>query len=101
MKSSITLLLIILLGSVTNAQVPNFDYPMFLTSPDAYIVESQQHVCPAIGDWDDDGDDDLLVGVMYYGYVYFFENISSGSGFEFAPYEILMADGGYLSVSYG
>ncbi|MBU0519455.1 hypothetical protein KJ564_11035 [bacterium] len=101
MKQLSTLVLCCLVVSIAAAQNPNFDYPILLTSADAYIVESQEHVCPAVGDWDDDGDEDLLVGVQYYGYVYFYENISTGSGYEFAPYERLMADGGALTVSWG
>jgi hypothetical protein len=82
------------------AQPPNFDYPYLLTDSLGYIVEDNEYTIPCFGDWDDDGDEDMLLGVLYSGNVYFYENISAGILPEFAPGVIVMADGEPVTVVY-
>lgn len=95
------LLLCILLAAAAWAQAPNFDYSYFVTNQEGYIVEGNVYDAPCFGDWDDDGDLDMMVGVFYYGNVYYYENISTGIEPEYAPYELLQADGSAISVTYG
>ena len=82
------------------AQAPNFDYPYLIPIPGGYIVPSNEFAIPCVGDWDDDGDTDLLVGVMYDGYVIFYENVSTGTLPQFASGVLIEADGEPISVSY-
>ncbi len=82
------------------AQAPHFDYPCLIPIPGGYIVPSNDFAIPCVGDWDDDGDTDLLVGVMYDGYVIFYENISGGTLPHFATGALIEADGEPISVSY-
>ncbi len=82
------------------AQPPNFDYPYILTNSEGYIVEDNEYTIPCFGDWDDDGDEDMLLGVLYSGNVYFYENIAVGFLPEFADGVIVMADGEPVAVIY-
>ena len=83
------------------AQAPNFDYPYLCTDNTGYIVECNVYTAPEFGDWDDDGDQDLMVGVFYTGNIWYYENVSTGIEPEFAPYYEIVADGSPISVSYG
>jgi hypothetical protein len=93
-------IMLFLLCSAAAAQIPNFDYPSLIPNPQGYIVSGNSLAVPCFGDWDDDGDADLLVGVMYDGYIYFYENVSSETLPQFGPGVLLEADGELLSVSY-
>jgi len=103
MKLSIVLSLVFLLMAVPAVwgQAPNFDYGYFMTDSETFIVDENVYVIPHMGDWDDDGDDDLMVGVFFSGNVQYYENVSTGIEPEFDTYELLQADGSALAVSYG
>ena len=103
MKVSIVLSLVFLFMAAPDArgQTPNFDYGYFMTDSENYIVDGNVYVIPHMGDWDDDGDDDLMVGVFFNGNIQYYENVSTGVEPEFASYELLQADGSAISVSYG
>ncbi len=83
------------------AQAPNFDYGYFITNDEGYIVEENVYDAPELGDWDDDGDPDMMVGVFYNGNIYYYENISTGIEPEFGTYSLLEADGSPIQVTYG
>lgn len=84
------------------AQAPNFDYGYFITNEAGYIVDDNVYDIPTFGDWDDDGDQDLMVGVFFSGNIYYYQNTAgAGSVPVFAPYTILQADGVNISVTYG
>ena len=95
-----TIFTLLWLAGPVLAQTPNFDYPCLISIPSGYIVSSNEFAVPCIGDWDDDGDADLLVGVMYDGYVIFYENIATGTPPVFAAGVLVEADGEPISVSY-
>lgn len=99
-KTTIKILSLLLFCGYTGAQTPNFDYPYLITNPEGYIIEDNQYSKPCFGDWDDDGDLDLMVGVFWYGNIYYYENISTGIEPEFAAGELIEADGAILSVTY-
>ena len=82
------------------AQLPNFDYPCMISTPTGNIVPGNEFAVPCVGDWDDDGDLDLIVGVLNEGNVIFYENISTGSFPDFASGVLIEADGEVISVNY-
>ena len=83
------------------AQAPNFDYPFYMQCESGRIVDGNVYDIPECGDWDDDGDTDLMVGVFFSGNIYYYENISTGIEPEFADYVVVTADGNPISVTYG
>ena len=94
MKSPLWIWYICALVVITaRAQVPNFDYYSFIANHDGYIIEDNEYTCPCFGDWDGDGDLDMMVGVLYYGNIYYYENLSATVQPTFAPAQLLYADG--------
>lgn len=100
-RKSFCLIVVALLATAAWSQAPNFDYGYLVTNEAGYIVEGNVYDAPEFGDWDDDGDVDLMVGVFYNGNVYYYENISTGIEPEYAPYEVVQADGSPIQVTYG
>lgn len=101
MKKIGCILICVLLAGTAWAQAPNFDYGYLLTNDSGYIVNGNVYDAPAFGDWDDDGDTDMMVGVFYDGNIQYYENISTGIEPEFAPYVLVTAGGSPISVTYG
>ncbi len=91
----------LLFAAAAWAQAPNFDYAYFVTNDDGYIVQGNVYDAPEFGDWDDDGDLDLMVGVFYNGNIFYYENISTGVEPVFASRDTIEADGSPISVTYG
>ncbi len=91
----------LVLAGATWAQAPNFDYGHFMTSTQGYILQGNRYGKPVLGYWDNDSDLDLIVGVLDYGYLYYFKNLAGGGvAPEFAPPSIMMADGDTIAVTY-
>jgi hypothetical protein len=82
-------------------ETPNYDYAYFVTNDQGYIVGDNVYDAPEFGDWDDDGDLDMMVGVFYSGNVLYYENVSTGVIPEFGPEVMVTADGSPIAVSYG
>ncbi|MBU0519453.1 hypothetical protein KJ564_11025 [bacterium] len=102
MKHISILVLCLMIAAVAWAQAPNFDYGyMMTTETSTYIVEGNVYDAPEFGDWDDDGDQDLMVGVFYNGNVQYYENTSTGAIPEFSDYSLVQADGANIQVTYG
>lgn len=100
MRNAVYLSICTFLSSAASAQLPNFDYPYLLANEKGYIIEDNTYDIPCFGDWDDDGDEDMMVGVLYYGNIYYYENISTGIEPEFAPHRFVRADGSVISVTF-
>ncbi|RJP73429.1 MAG: hypothetical protein C4524_14685 [Candidatus Zixiibacteriota bacterium] len=84
------------------AQPPNFDYPCLIYNPEGPVVNGNAYSSAAVGDWDGDGDADLLAGVYFYGHVHRFENVASpGPEPQYGPGALVTASGQPLQVSYG
>jgi hypothetical protein len=81
--------------------VPNFDYPYWINSTEGWIIQDNYYDIPEFGDWDDDGDLDLMLGVFYSGNIYYYENVSTGIEPEFTTHEVVEADGVPIAVTYG
>jgi hypothetical protein len=92
--------LVLLITNLAVAQFPNFGWPCWLSNAEGYIVYDNVCSVPCLDDWDGDGDADLMVGVMYDGYVYYYENISTEVIPQFGPVSLIEADGAPISVSY-
>jgi hypothetical protein len=90
----------LLIPMVLEAQAPNFDWPCWLTNDAGFLVPDNVCSVPCLGDWDGDGDADLMSGVMYDGYVYYYENLSTGTVPQFGPKTLIEADGVPISVTY-
>ena len=84
------------------AQAPNYDYGYLITNSEGYVVSGNIYDIPTFGDYDSDGDMDLLVGVFYSGNIWYYQNTAgTGNPPTFAPHTVVMADGLPLSVTYG
>jgi hypothetical protein len=84
------------------AQAPAFDYPILLYNSSGPIVNGNAHSAVTVGDWDGDGDADLMAGVFYHGNVHYFPNIAPpGSPPTFGLGTLLAADGAPIQVTYG
>jgi len=100
MRSQRLIWLICALVVITaRAQVPNFDYYRFITNDDGYIIEDNEYACPCFGDWDGDGDQDMMLGVLYFGNIYYYENLSLTIEPTFAPAQLMYADGLPISLN--
>lgn len=101
-RSTLCVLTLVLIAGVAWAQAPNFDYPYLMSCPEGLIVENNYYDIPTFGDWDDDGDQDMMVGVFYSGNIFYYENTAvSGTPPVFANHTVLQADGVNIQVTYG
>ncbi|RJP73431.1 MAG: hypothetical protein C4524_14695 [Candidatus Zixiibacteriota bacterium] len=92
----------LLLVAAAAAQAPNFDYGIFVTNTSGYVVNGNIYDIPTFGDWDADGDQDLMVGVFMNGNLYYYQNTAgAGNTPAFADYVVVQADGITISVTYG
>ena len=92
----------ILIALAAYAQAPNYDFPYLMSCPEGLIVEGNVYDIPTFGDWDDDGDQDLMVGVFYSGNIFYYQNTAgAGNAPVFANHTVLQADGANIQVTYG
>jgi hypothetical protein len=101
MKSFLIGLSVCFLAMTAGGQTPNYDYPFLVTNAAGYILPDNICVIPEFGDWDGDGDADMMVGIFYYGNILYYENVSTGTTPVFGPADTLRAGGVKIAVTYG
>ncbi len=83
-------------GTLTNPAFTFVDYDIFDLAQQGYGLRS----VPAFGDLDDDGDDDLLLGIEN-GTIVYYENSSVGNGAVFGQGVINYADNNGATITAG
>ncbi len=93
---------LIFVPAVAALVTPTFHSGQFLTwGPNQTIMADNNGVVPQVGDWDQDGDKDLLVGTYYDGNVYFYPNTGSNQNPLFESRSLICAEGVPIAVTFG
>ncbi len=101
-SQSLGIFISLLVAAAAWAQAPNYDYGYFVTNTEGYIVDMNVYDIPTFGDWDDDGDQDMMVGVFYNGNIFYYQNTAgTGNAPVFAAHTVVQADGINIQVTYG
>ena len=96
------ILMVLGLASVQATVIPVFEpYEYIYWGGSQVIMADNNGVIPNVGDWDHDGVKDLMVGVYYYGNIYYYPNTGTNENPVFATRSQLMADGSAIAVTYG
>ena len=104
---SVALLFIGLLTLTAFGRKANADPPVFL---EGVVVQNDDeelpgdesgYTAPCMGDWDSDGDLDLMIGIFEDAPVYLFENVAGDGEPEFQLVGAMEADGEVISGPYG
>ena len=87
--------------STQGSKVPVFE-PGFTLNWDGGTIQTDNNgAVPCAVDWNHDGKKDLLVGVFYYGNIYYYPNYGTNENPLFHDRAKLEADGQEISLSYG
>ena len=82
--------------------IPTFESADYIYWGSGQVIMTDNNgVIPNVGDWDHDGVKDLMVGVFYYGNIYYYPNTGTNENPVFLTRRQLTADGSPISVTYG
>jgi hypothetical protein len=90
-----------LADSTQGAAVPVFESEALLTWDNGTIHADNRGAVPEAVDWNGDGKKDLLVGVFYDGYIFYYMNYGTNANPVFHDRVMLQADGVDIKLSYG
>lgn len=84
------------------AEAPVFQPGLVLEAGGEVIpVVDNTHTCPSVGDWDSDGDADLLVGLAVEAPVFYFRNNPENDVPDYEMIGALEADGEVINGPHG
>lgn len=100
-KITFLLIFVFLSARLVLANPPIFRSGVVLQNENEELPgDTSGYTAPCIGDWDGDGDNDLLIGTFQDGPIYFFENVADEGEPVLQLTGALQADGEQINAPY-